>query len=66
VLIRHRSKPERWDGSFFPLETRDDVRAYCRHSYIPAERAEEVDLPLWLTKRGVLGAPQCADLELRR
>jgi hypothetical protein len=22
--------------------------------YIPAQRAEEVDLPLWLTKRGVL------------
>jgi len=45
---------ERWDGTFFPLATRDEVRAYCRHSYIPAERAEEVDLPLWLTKRGVL------------
>ena len=47
-------EPERWDATFFPLETRDDVRAYCRHNYIPAERAEEVDLPLWLTKRGVL------------
>jgi SAM-dependent methyltransferase len=47
-------EPERWDGTFFPLETRDEVRAYCRHNYIPAERAEEVDLPLWLTKRGVL------------
>jgi SAM-dependent methyltransferase len=45
---------ERWDGSFFPLETRDEVRAYCRHNYIPAERAEQADLPLWLTKRGVL------------
>ena len=49
-----RVEPERWEGSFFPLETRDDARAYCRHSYIPVERAEEVDLPLWLTKRGVL------------
>jgi SAM-dependent methyltransferase len=49
-----RVEPERWDGTFFPLETRDDVRAYCRHSSIPAERAEEIDLPLWLTKRGVL------------
>ena len=45
---------ERWDGKFFPLATRDEVRSYCRHNYIPAERAEEVDVPLWLTKRGVL------------
>ena len=47
-------EPERWDGTFFPLQTRDEVRAYCRHHYIPAERAEEAHLPLWLTKRGVL------------
>jgi len=47
-------EPERWDGRFFPLETRNEVRAYCRHNSIPAERAEEADLPLWLTKRGVL------------
>ncbi len=45
---------ERWDASFFPLQTRDEVRAYCRHNYIPPERAEQTDLPLWLTKRGVL------------
>jgi SAM-dependent methyltransferase len=45
---------ERWDGKFFPLQTRDEVRAYCRHNYIPAERAEHADVPLWLTKRGVL------------
>ena len=44
----------RWDDMLFPLTTRDEVRAYCRHNYIPAERAEEADLPLWLTKRGVL------------
>jgi SAM-dependent methyltransferase len=43
-----------WDRAFFPLETRDEVRAYCRHTCIPAERAEETRLPLWLTKRGVL------------
>ncbi|MGH3502674.1 MAG: class I SAM-dependent methyltransferase [Nocardioidaceae bacterium] len=43
-----------WDQAFFPLTTRDEVRAYCRHNYIPAERAEEADLPLWLTKRGAL------------
>lgn len=46
--------PERWDARFFPLESRDEVRAYCRHSFIPEERAESVEIPLWLTKRGVL------------
>lgn len=45
---------ERWDGMFFSLQTREEVRAYCRHNYIPTERAEHVDVPLWLTKRGVL------------
>jgi SAM-dependent methyltransferase len=45
---------DRWDGKFFPLRTREEVRAYCRHNYIPAERAEDAELPLWLTKRGVL------------
>lgn len=45
---------ERWDGIFFSLQTREEVRAYCRHNDIPAERAEDVDVPLWLTKRGVL------------
>jgi SAM-dependent methyltransferase len=45
---------ERWDGKFFPLHTRDEVRAYCRSSFIPADRAETAELPLWLTKRGVL------------
>ena len=47
-------EPERWDGHFFPLVTRDEVRAYCRHHSIPPERAEAGALPLWLTKRGVL------------
>jgi hypothetical protein len=47
-------EPERWDATFFPLETRDEVRAYCRHNLIPAERAEHAELPLWLAKRGVL------------
>lgn len=45
---------ERWDGRFFSLSTRDEVRAYCRHSFIPPDRAEQAELPLWLTKRGVL------------
>src|ERR1700730_9798921 len=26
--------------------TRDEVRAYCRHNFIPVERAEDPDLPL--------------------
>jgi ubiquinone/menaquinone biosynthesis C-methylase UbiE len=25
-------KDETWDGKFFPLDTRDEVRAYCRHN----------------------------------
>jgi SAM-dependent methyltransferase len=45
---------ERWDGKFFPLATRDEVRAYCRHNFIPPERAEQAEVPLWLTKRGIL------------
>ena len=45
---------ERWDGYFFPLKTREEVRAYCRHASIPTERAEEVPIPCWLKKRGVL------------
>ena len=32
---------QRWDGKFFPLSTRDEIRAYCRHNYIPPCRAEE-------------------------
>ena len=45
---------DRWDGKFFPLSTRDEIRAYCRHSFLPPERAEQAEVPLWLTKRGVL------------
>jgi SAM-dependent methyltransferase len=48
------AEPQRWDAAFFPLETREEVRAYCRHNYIPLDRAEPASLPLWLTKRGVL------------
>jgi len=47
-------EPQHWDGRYFLLQTRDEVRAYFRHHYIPAERAEVAELPLWLTKRGVL------------
>lgn len=45
---------ERWDGYFFPLSTREEVRAFCRHASIPIERAEAVSLPCWSRKRGVL------------
>lgn len=45
---------QRWDEPFFPLASREEVRAYCRHNYIPIERAEHATLPLWPTKRGVL------------
>lgn len=48
------AQEQRWDQQFYPLETRAEVRAYCRHNYVPAERAETAPLPLWLTKRGVL------------
>lgn len=45
---------DRWDEKLYALETRDEVRAFCRHNFIPVERADAVDVPLWLTKRGVL------------
>ena len=54
AAVFDQPEPERWDDKFFPLETRAEVRAYCRHNYIPAERAVAAGLPLWLTKRGVL------------
>lgn len=45
---------EPWDDRFFALETREAVRNFCRHNHLPVDRADQVDLPLWLTKRGVL------------
>jgi hypothetical protein len=45
---------QRWDARFFALETREEVRAYCRHNFIPLERADIAKVPLWLTKRGAL------------
>jgi SAM-dependent methyltransferase len=45
---------ERWDEKLYPLESRDEVLAFCRHNFIPVGRADAVDVPLWLTKRGVL------------
>ena len=43
-----------WDDQLYRLETRDEVGRYCRSHLIPAERADQVDVPLLLTKRGVL------------
>jgi SAM-dependent methyltransferase len=48
------AEAEHWDAKFFALGSRDEVRAYCRSNYIPLDRAEEVEVPLWLTKRGVV------------
>ena len=49
------ARPEPWDKRFLPRSLHgDEVRAYCRHNLIPDERADTVELPLWLTKRGVL------------
>jgi SAM-dependent methyltransferase len=52
--VFHDVDAEHWDGSFYPLSTREEVRAYCRHNTIAPERAEAAEIPLWLTKRGVL------------
>jgi hypothetical protein len=41
------AEPQYWDGRYFPLQTRDEVQAYCRHYCIPPERAEAVEVPLW-------------------
>ena len=48
------AEAERWDAAFYPLETLEEVRAFCRHHHIPLERADRIEPPLWLTKRGVL------------
>ena len=48
------AQAEQWDGKFFALESREEVRMFCRHNSIPVERAETAEVPLWLTKRGVL------------
>jgi SAM-dependent methyltransferase len=45
---------EPWDDRFFALESREDVRNYCRHHSLPLDRADAASIPLWLTKRGVL------------
>jgi SAM-dependent methyltransferase len=44
---------QRWNGHFFPLNSRQEVRAYCPHHHIPLDCAESVEIPLWLTKHEV-------------
>lgn len=48
------AEDQQWDQRFYPLSTRGEVRAHWRHNQIPAERADTVEIWLWLTKRGVL------------
>lgn len=49
-----RVETQWWDERFYALNTGEEVRGYCRHNQVPATRAEDVTVPLWLTKRGVL------------
>ena len=43
---------EHWDGRYYSLDDRDELEAYCRHNMV--DPVPDVELPLWLTKRGVL------------
>ena len=45
---------ERWDGPMTRLPDHDAVLRYCRSHLLPAEAAERVTPPVWLTKRGCL------------
>jgi SAM-dependent methyltransferase len=45
---------EHWNEPLVTLSTREEVRAYCRHHLLSPERADDVAVPLQLTKRGVL------------
>ncbi len=47
------AETQRWNRQFFPVRTRADMRAYCRHNFTPAERAETATL----TKCGASSAP---------
>jgi hypothetical protein len=38
--VFEKVEPQQWDGRYFSIETREEVRAFCRHNYIPIERAE--------------------------
>lgn len=47
-------EPDTWDGRYDSLDDADELEAYARHNMIPTDRLVGVELPLWLTKRGVL------------
>jgi SAM-dependent methyltransferase len=52
--VFHAVTAERWDEPLVTLSTREEVRSYCRHHFVPLDRADAVTVPLQLTKRGVL------------
>jgi hypothetical protein len=54
AAVFHAVTAERWDEPLVTLTTREEVRSYCRHHFVPLERADAVTVPLQLTKRGVL------------
>lgn len=43
---------ESWDAPMTQLPDRDAVVRYCRSHLLPAEAADRVTPPVWLTKRG--------------
>jgi len=45
---------ERWDAPMTRLLDREAVLRYCRSHHLPAEAADRVTPPVWLTKRGCL------------
>ena len=47
------AETRRRNAQRFPVRTRADLRAYCRHNFIPAERAKTA----MLTRRGASSAP---------
>jgi SAM-dependent methyltransferase len=45
---------KRWDAPMTLLSDRDAVLRFCRSHLLPAEAAELVEPPVWVTKRGCL------------
>jgi len=45
---------EHWNEPMTHLPNRDAVLRYCRSHHLPAEAADRVTPPVWLTKRGCL------------
>ena len=53
-VFGHERPSKRWDARFSPSTRATRSAGYCRHHFVPVERADTVELPLCLTKRGVL------------